>query len=332
MLDYVTPPQKKKKIHPLPPAEKRERHAHLHKLKASFNKRHQQAMKRISDNHQTVMGRIKEIEITGDQLRQASLRMLSAGLVSSALLLGPGKFDPTTLAQASKAGVPTVPSEDEQPDPTPTEAPKIPSKKQLSEQLMQTLPTTKRALTTEEEDTIHRILQSELQLNAQAELDGKRLNVSYGKMGYEQHLLRYPGDSLAQHKSVLSAGIAPKRGAFGYFANNTAEFTPEIEKREEYYFAVQTFLAPGWRENIYQLKDWFKFRKMIAVNPKTGDAVVGVIGDAGPAVWTGKVFGGSPEAMRDLKLDKGMRNGEVILFFVDDPENKIPLGPIDLAE
>ncbi|NTV31560.1 hypothetical protein HGA91_06310 [candidate division WWE3 bacterium] len=333
MFDKILPPRNKKVVEPIAPAGKKHRQHHVHKLKSAFRDRHQRAIQNITEAHKKVTGRIKEIEISGEQIRQTSLRMLSAGLVSSALFIGPGKFDVNAVAQAAKPPTPTESSdEDSSPTPTPTEAPKTPSKKQLSEQLMQVVPSKARTLTKDEEQSVARILQTELSVNAQAELSGNRLNTSYGKMGYEQHLLRYPGDSLSQHKSVQSAGIAPKRGAFGYFTPSKTALTPEVEKSEEYYFAVQTFLAPGWRDNIYQMKDWFKFRKMIAVNPKTGDVVVGVVGDAGPAVWTGKSFGGSPEAMRDLHLDKGMRNGEVILFFVDDPENKIPLGPMTLTE
>ena len=67
---------------------------------------------------------------------------------------------------------------------------------------------------------------------------------------------------------------------------------------------------------------------MIAINPQNGKAVVGVIADAGPAKFTGKHFGGSPEVMTHLELIYGKKKGKVILYFVDDPENKIPLGPV----
>ena len=74
--------------------------------------------------------------------------------------------------------------------------------------------------------------------------------------------------------------------------------------------------------------DFFKFRKMLVINPKTGQAVVAVIGDAGPAEWTGKHLGGSPEVMDALGLASGPRKGLVIYFFIDDPKNEVPLGPV----
>ena len=59
-----------------------------------------------------------------------------------------------------------------------------------------------------------------------------------------------------------------------------------------------------------------------------GNAVVAAIADAGPAAWTGKHFGGSPEVM-DYLGGPRYKKGPVILFFVDDPESKVPLGPVE---
>jgi hypothetical protein len=67
---------------------------------------------------------------------------------------------------------------------------------------------------------------------------------------------------------------------------------------------------------------------MLVVNTKTGQAIVTDIADAGPAVFTGKHLGGSPEVMYFLGLHKGSRKGPVLYFFIDDPDDKIPLGPI----
>ncbi len=127
-----------------------------------------------------------------------------------------------------------------------------------------------------------------------------------------------------------SAGIAPGLGAWGYFVPSESQFSRKDKERERYYLAVQTFLAPGFAENVAKYRDFFKFRKMLVVNPKTGQAVVAVVGDAGPADWTGKHLGGSPEVMHFLGLAGGPRKGPVLYFFVDDPEDKIPLGPVKI--
>ena len=69
---------------------------------------------------------------------------------------------------------------------------------------------------------------------------------------------------------------------------------------------------------------------MLVVNPLTGQAVVSDIADAGPAVWTGKHLGGSPEVMHFLGFADGPRKGAVLYFFINDLDDKIPLGPINL--
>src|SRR5581483_1918505 len=163
-----------------------------------------------------------------------------------------------------------------------------------------------------------------LGINAVASLEGNHLNTTYGYTGAEQHLARFPGDSIAQHDEQQGEGMAPGLGAWGYFGSS-----PEDIKREKYYIAAQTLYLPDWSTNQPYLKNWYKYRKVLMVNPKNGLADVAVIGDAGPADWTGKQFGASPEVMHDLRLDFGMKKGEVIVFFVNDPDNKVPLGPVN---
>jgi len=67
---------------------------------------------------------------------------------------------------------------------------------------------------------------------------------------------------------------------------------------------------------------------VLVLNPDNGSAVVAVIADAGPAKYTGKQFGGSPQVMFDLGFYPRRAKGKVIVLFVDDPQDKIPLGPI----
>jgi hypothetical protein len=205
----------------------------------------------------------------------------------------------------------------------------------LIHNLINTLPENVEKLTPEQEQKIEDILSKHFNLTVRAELQGKRLNRNYGFIGAEQHLYRYPGDTLEQHadnaqewKMYGSSGIAPGRGAFGYFAPSKQQFSEKDKQREKYYLAVQTFLVPDYNQHVKEYVDFFKFRKMLVVNPKTGQAVVAVIGDAGPAESTGKHLGGSPETMHYLGLSTGPRKGAVLYFFIDDPDDKIPLGPI----
>jgi len=181
----------------------------------------------------------------------------------------------------------------------------------------------------EEELYLEQQLSDMLGFSVTAELDGHRLNHSIGVMGGEQHLMRFPGDTLNQHDAYQAAGLAPARGAFGWFTEN-GQLTEQAIQREKYYFAVQTMYLSDWNTNHQALKPWYKFRKMIVINPVEETAVVGVVGDAGPAEWVKKQFGGSPEVIREGKIWNPKTHGKVLLLFVDDPEDAIPLGPVSL--
>jgi len=165
--------------------------------------------------------------------------------------------------------------------------------------------------------------------DVRAELEGQRLNHSIGIMGAEQHLMRFPGDQLSDHDAYREAGMAANRGAFSWFTEN-GQLTEKSIQMEKYYFAVQLMYLPDWSSNYPHLKPWYKFRKMVVINPSEQVAVVGVIGDAGPAMWVQKQFGASPEVIREGKIWSQASKGKVMLLFIDDPHDKVPLGPINL--
>lgn len=162
-----------------------------------------------------------------------------------------------------------------------------------------------------------------------AELDGNRLNFQYGRMGAEQHLPRFPGDSIAERSELQQKGITPGLGAWGYFAPSRERMTPELYETEKWYVAVQTLYLPDWATKQPYLKDWYKYRRVVVVNPQNGKMVVAAVADAGPANWTGKHFGGSPKLMEYLGINYGKQNHPVVLLFLDDPEKAVPLGPVE---
>lgn len=194
-----------------------------------------------------------------------------------------------------------------------------------------------RSLTPEEEQKIGDVLSHNYGMKVSAELDGKRLNRSYGYIGQEQHLARYPGDNMDGHLATqedaqmyYSYGMAPGLGAWGYFAHSNSQMRDIDNQREKYYIAVQTFLAPGYHENVKEMNEFFRYRKMLVVNPQNGRAIVADIADAGPSEWTGKSLGGSPEVMHYLQRVDGAAKGGVLYFFIDDPHDTIPLGPVQM--
>lgn len=205
----------------------------------------------------------------------------------------------------------------------------------LSKELEKVVPKETRPLTAEEERKVEQLVEENLGIKIKAEIDGKRLNTTYGMIGGEQHLYRYPGDTVYAHAHDATdwamyggSGIAPGLGAWGYFAPSKEAFTAEDEANERYYLAVQTFLSPGFSERVAEYRDFYKYRKMLVVNPKTGQTVIADIADAGPAAWTGKTLGGSPEVMHELGLASGPRKGAVLYFFLDDSESNMALGPV----
>ena len=206
----------------------------------------------------------------------------------------------------------------------------------VTSDLKNNLPAEVRSLSVEEEKTLSEILSRDFNMKVSAELQGIRLNRSYGLIGMEQHLARYPGDSTSTHFSNAenalrygSEGMAPGLGAWGYFARSQYDMTQKDVDQEKYYIAVQTFLAPGFHENVKRYIEFFKYRKMLVVNPENGKAIIVDIGDAGPGESTGKHLGGSPEVMKYLERVDGRARGPVLYFFIDDPNDQIPLGPIE---
>lgn len=190
----------------------------------------------------------------------------------------------------------------------------------LLNELNNLLPERVQPLSRDQEKKIERVFQEYIGVPVRATLEGEHLNTTYGLIGLEQHLMRYPGDSVTY--------MAPGKGAWGYFARSKAELTPDLIEKEKWYAVVQTLYLPDWKSRLNYLRDWYKYRKVLIVNTKNGNAVVADVADSGPAAWTGKVFGGSPEVMEALGGPKYTK-GPVVLFFVDDPDNTVPLGPVD---
>src|SRR3989344_1271221 len=239
---------------------------------------------------------------------------------SSRLLAGAGLTGALLLSSANLPKLMQLPSAQVAKGETPAEA------------LQRTLPSiTPHSPAKLEEDQAKKIedaVYSATGMKAKAVYEGQQLNHQVGYIGYEQHLRRYPGDTILDHDDEQIAGVAPGLGAWGYFAKSRSEFTTQDYLREKYYSVAQTLYLPNWNQDFVKLRDWYKYRKILVVNPANGTAVVTALGDAGPAHWTGKQFGGSPEVMKVLNLHLGPRKGLVLFLFLDDPENKIPLGPV----
>lgn len=280
-------------------------------LADKWTDKHRDLQKQIAKKHKKSFSWLSE-----------NSKQLAVGSLSGLLLLT------TPVSNSTPSAATRIASESAQ---------KIDNKTFVIADLATSVPDEVRPLTTEEEVKIGELLTRSYGIKANAELDGKKLNRSYGLIGAEQHLARYPGDTMDSHfdgnsddaSKYFSSGMAPGLGAWGYFATSRAAMTEEDDMREKYYLAVQTFLVPDYHERVGEYRDFFRFRKMLVVNPQNGKAVVAVIGDAGPAEWTGKHLGGSPEVMKHLERVDGRARGPVLYFFIDDPDDEVPLGPVE---
>lgn len=292
------------------------------KLHTRFVKKHREKTKKLQGEHPTAWEFLTKTEVPLDQLGQQTARFAAAGALTAALTFTPLPLpSPQTHDKLSQStnnqlvlSTKVSPQTTTQVSPTPEfqldQFAKLGSG-EISDQLL---------------NNAANFLSQKFGLNAVTIIDNIKLPVYFGWIGAEQHLQRFPGDVASLHDEFMSSGIAPKVGAWDYFAQSPSRLTDDLKLKEKYYVAIQTFNLPSWEKDWPKLKEWFKYRKVIVVNPEDERAVVAVVADAGPAEWTGKDMGGSPEVMDRLGLTYGFRKGRVLMFFVDDPGDEIPLG------
>lgn len=269
----------------------------------------------LKTHHPRAVGLLASAGIRPGGLRAHAAKILTAGAAATSFIISSPQSSPVLAAlPAPSASQPAAPQD---------------AQAVLKSRLHDLLPGSVAPLSSPQEDQISRLVHDTFGLHASAQLEGNRLNHSYGIIGAEQHLPRYPGDTNEDHGSFLRSGQTPGRGAWGYFAQSKNQLTPDLIAKEKYYVAVQTLYLPDWSVRLAYLRDWYKYRKVVVVNPANGKTIIADIADAGPAYWTGKHFGGSPAVMAYLGLNVGRQAGPVVLFFVDDPADSVPLGPLD---
>jgi hypothetical protein len=286
-------------------------------LRNKLKLRHNEAKEKFTRKYPHIDKFLKDRGTDLSKIREHSAKIISAGALTGTLLLAP----PTGINH-----LPT-PNEVVQKIQKGSSDSAIPQKAFI-DALKDILPSETRPLVRNEEKLLEQVFKNVLGVDAKGTLEGEHLNTTYGLIGAEQHLKRYPGDDVNNHGPFYKEGIAPGLGAWGYFAYDKEKLNPVLEETERWYAVVQTLYLPDWNVRSRYLREWYKYRKVLIVNTTNGNAVVAAIADSGPAAWTGKVFGGSPEVMEYLGGPR-YKKGPVVLFFVDDPENKVPLGPVE---
>jgi hypothetical protein len=290
-------------------------------LRKKLKVKHLHAKSKLNAKYPHVEKYFKDKGVDPGKIREHSAKVLGAGILAGGIMMSPN-------VQLSD-----VPTANDIIDKLQLKHVKVDLKSSpqlLSDALEDVLPKRPRPLTQNEEKVLEQLFSQFIGVKTKANLEGEHLNTTYGYIGAEQHLRRYPGDTLSYHGSLedQKEGIAPGLGAWGYFAPSRDKLTPELEETERWYAVVQTLYLPDWNTRTKYLREWYKYRKVLIVNTENGNAVVAAIADSGPAAWTGKQFGGSPEVMDHLGGPR-YKKGAVLVFFVDDPENNVPLGPIE---
>ena len=288
------------------------------KLKRNLQNRHARLNRQFEEKHLKAFKWLAARNLALPDIYGKTTRLLTTGSLAGTLLLS-GSIQPSQNLPLKQVELNSLKAQLTQEE----------FSKQLKSELLPLLPENIGKLNEQKSVEISNVLKKYFGFPVCFRYQGNELNYHYAWTGYEQHLYRYPGDTLDQHDEMRIAGIAPGLGAWGYFTDSKESMTNEEYMMEKYYVAVQTLYLPEWQSDWQRIYDWYKYRKMVMINPENGTACVVVVGDAGPAQWTGKQFGGSPEVMKTLDLHEGYHKGKVILAFVDDPENKVPLGPVE---
>lgn len=275
----------------------------------------------LFQKHPQVKKFFDEKGLTLDNLRKHSAKVVTTGALTGSLLF--------TMPGISK-DLPTVTSIVKNLDNNKDTAGSVARQADLITAIGEILPDKVGPLTRTQEKTLEQVFRNIIGVNSRATLEGEHLNTTFGYIGAEQHLARYPGDTMYIHPKlpVKDEGMAPGLGAWGYFSKTKSALTNLDIEREKWYVVVQTLYLPDWEKRLSYVRDWYKYRKVLVVNTQNGNAVVADIADSGPAAWTGKQFGGSPEVMNYLG-GSNYKKGAVVIFFVDDPNNQVPLGPVD---
>lgn len=161
-------------------------------------------------------------------------------------------------------------------------------------------------------------------------LQGQQLLHTQGTIRALPHLKRSPTDTAQEHY-FAKLPFSNKRGYFGWLHQNpTTRTSPEL--LEKYYLALPFYLIPEWETQATSLKKWYAFRKVVVVNPHELEAVVCAVGDSFDFGYAKYQFGASPEVIMEGKCWSPKTLGKVLLFFVLDEDDSIPLGPVSMSQ
>ena len=161
-------------------------------------------------------------------------------------------------------------------------------------------------------------------------LDGRQLPHNAATMSALPHQQRSPEDTLEKHRHHQEAGLQTGRSQFGWFVPNAADSHSNHSQPEEYSVTVQLQYLDEWQSQRQELKKWYRYRKIVVINPFERRATIAAITGVGPTERLQYQCAGSPEVIRETMVWSLASQGKVLLFYVDDPEDTLALGPVSM--
>lgn len=184
--------------------------------------------------------------------------------------------------------------------------------------------------------------------NGLTTLEGYNIPIDKGKTAKEQHLylnkaeadLGRTNASADKHYANSSTPTAARNGMAGGYGAFGSEASPPSIDQERYYITMRWNYCE-WYEDAGNLdsfgragtycrnlnstaKSWHRHKKVIVTNPSNGKQVVVSVEESGPAIWTGRVSGLSPEAMDAIGA---VTNSELYYYWAGD--QSLNLGPLN---
>lgn len=160
-------------------------------------------------------------------------------------------------------------------------------------------------------------------------LDGYAIPATSGRVGREQHLYLAADEEAAGrsdptiHYARASVPAYAQNGMAGGYGAFGSSASPATADQERYYINMRWNYCT-WYEDAgvthttncsSTAKNWHRHKKVVVTNPANGRQLVASVEEAGPAIWTGRVSGLSPEAM--YELDAVTDNNLTYLWAVD---------------
>jgi hypothetical protein len=98
-----------------------------------------------------------------------------------------------------------------------------------------------------------------------------------------------------------------------------------------YQISLPLHTLSEWQNNPSTTSQWFAWRKILVVNPLEQIALVTVVGDIYRQPLTQFQAAASPAIVREGRVWSFQTQGIVLMLFIHDPTDSVPLGPVSLA-